>query len=37
MDALVDEGIADKDSVVNLLENKVVLIKPKREDQGNRS
>lgn len=29
MDALVDEGIADKDSVVNLLENKVVLIKPK--------
>lgn len=31
MDALVDEGIADKDSVVNLLENKVVLIKPKGE------
>ena len=29
MDALVDEGLADKDSVVNLLENKVVLIKPK--------
>ena len=29
MDALVDEDLADKDSVVNLLENKVVLIKPK--------
>ena len=29
MDALVDEGLADKDSVVDLLENKVVLIKPK--------
>ena len=29
MDALVDEGIADKDTVVDLLENKVVLIKPK--------
>lgn len=29
MDALVDEGLAQKDSVVDLLENKVVLIKPK--------
>lgn len=29
MNALVDEGFADKDSVVDLLENKVVLIKPK--------
>ena len=29
MDALVDEELAKKDSVVNLLENKVVLIKPK--------
>ena len=29
MDALVDEGPAQKDSVVDLLENKVVLIKPK--------
>ena len=29
MNALVDEKLADKDSVVNLLENKVVLIKPK--------
>ena len=29
MDALVDEELADKDSVVDLLENKVVLIKPK--------
>ena len=29
MDALVDEGLAHKDSVVDLLENKVVLIKPK--------
>lgn len=29
MDALVEEKLADKDSVVNLLENKVVLIKPK--------
>ena len=29
MDALVDEGIAKKDSVVDLLENKVVLVKPK--------
>ena len=29
MNALVDEGIADKDSVADLLENKVVLIKPK--------
>ncbi len=29
MNALVDEGLADKDSVVDLLENKVVLIKPK--------
>ena len=29
MDALVDEKLADKDSVVDLLENKVVLIKPK--------
>ena len=29
MDALVDEDLADKDSVVDLLENKVVLIKPK--------
>ena len=29
MNALVDEEIADKDSVVDLLENKVVLIKPK--------
>ena len=29
MDALVDEGLADGDSVVDLLENKVVLIKPK--------
>lgn len=28
MDALVEEELADKDSVVNLLENKVVLIKP---------
>ena len=28
MDALVDEGLADKDSVVDLLENKVQLIKP---------
>ena len=29
MDALVDEELAKKDSVVDLLENKVVLIKPK--------
>ena len=29
MDALVNEKLADKDSVVDLLENKVVLIKPK--------
>ena len=29
MDALVDEKLANKDSVVDLLENKVVLIKPK--------
>lgn len=29
MNALVDEELARKDSVVNLLENKVVLIKPK--------
>ena len=29
MDALVDEELAEKDSVVDLLENKVVLIKPK--------
>lgn len=29
MDALVDEKLADKDSIVDLLENKVVLIKPK--------
>lgn len=29
MNALVDENLADKDSVVDLLENKVVLIKPK--------
>lgn len=29
MNALVDEGLAQKDSVVDLLENKVVLIKPK--------
>lgn len=29
MDALVDEELANKDSVVDLLENKVVLIKPK--------
>ena len=29
MNELVDEGLADKDSVVDLLENKVVLIKPK--------
>ena len=29
MDALVDEGLAQKDSVVDLLQNKVVLIKPK--------
>ena len=29
MNALVDEELADKDSVVDLLENKVVLIKPK--------
>lgn len=29
MDALIDEGLAQKDSVVDLLENKVVLIKPK--------
>ena len=29
MDALVEEGLADGDSVVDLLENKVVLIKPK--------
>ena len=29
LDALVDEKLADKDSVVDLLENKVVLIKPK--------
>ena len=29
MDALVDEKLADKDSVVDLLDNKVVLIKPK--------
>ena len=29
MDALVDEGLAQKDSVVDLLENKVVLIKSK--------
>ena len=29
MDALVDENLAKKDSVVDLLENKVVLIKPK--------
>ena len=29
MNALLDKGIADKDSVVDLLENKVVLIKPK--------
>ena len=29
MDALVDEDFAKKDSVVDLLENKVVLIKPK--------
>ena len=29
MDALVDEELADKDSVVDLLENKVVLIKPR--------
>ena len=29
MDVLVDEELAKKDSVVNLLENKVVLIKPK--------
>ena len=28
MDALVDEELAEKDSVVDLLENKVVLIKP---------
>jgi molybdate transport system substrate-binding protein len=28
MDALVEEELADKDSVVDLLENKVVLIKP---------
>lgn len=28
MDALVEEGLADEDSVVDLLENKVVLIKP---------
>lgn len=29
MDALVGEGLAQKDSVVDLLQNKVVLIKPK--------
>ena len=29
MDALVEEDLAEKDSVVDLLENKVVLIKPK--------
>lgn len=29
MDALVDEDLAEEDSVVDLLENKVVLIKPK--------
>ena len=29
MEALVDEDLAEKDSVVDLLENKVVLIKPK--------
>ena len=29
MDVLVEEGLADGDSVVDLLENKVVLIKPK--------
>lgn len=29
MNALVDEGLAKEESVVNLLENKVVLIKPK--------
>ena len=29
MDALVDEELADKDSVVDLIENKVVLIKPR--------
>lgn len=29
MDELVEEGLAKKDSVVDLLENKVVLIKPK--------
>ena len=29
MDAMVDEELAEKDSVVDLLENKVVLIKPK--------
>lgn len=29
MDALVDEGLADGNSVVDLLENRVVLIKPK--------
>ena len=29
MDALVDEELAEKDSAVDLLENKVVLIKPK--------
>ena len=29
MDALVDEDLAKKDSVVDLLENKIVLIKPK--------
>ena len=29
MDALVDEGLAQTDSVVDLLQNKVVLIKPK--------
>ena len=29
MDALVDEKLAEKNSVVDLLENKVVLIKPK--------
>lgn len=28
MDALVEEGLADENTVVNLLENKVVLIKP---------
>ena len=32
MDALVDEELADKDSVVDLLENKVVLIKPKDDE-----